>query len=554
MAQAQQNITLSAPGFMGLNLEDSPIELNQQYATVANNAVIDSQGRLAARKALSDASPSPLPFISYKALTLGRVVDGDTPRVIAAVDVNNGTSFELWELENLDQELVTNTRTVLPLPAGYTLPSAQVQIISFAGRGIILVEGAEMLVMSGGVLQRASEQTDWIPPTDVSGVDIFTTFSPTCGVAAFGRLWVSGIEGQDEVLYYSDIRNPAKWLDLNAQGPTDPLSTAGAIDVRDNWPLGKDRIVGLAEHNNNLIVFGRESILVWGNPQGDPADVGGIFLADAISNIGLIDRDAIATDARDIMFMDDTGLRSLGRTIQEQSAAIGDLTRPVRQELQQDIQRVLENPTSKGLQLVYSPAESFVLIILRDLDKVWVCDTRQRMQDGSFRVTQWTAVPIRSALHLETSSKLMLGVEDDNTVLCEYGGSNNEFSGPFVFEYRSPILAFGDPSRLKIVKQVDYTVVSGQASVVAEGSVDYIGYRQKSLSRDFELLGSTGVDYGVQEYTAFDYGEGSTVIRNYRYNAGSSGENILIGFKVPMNGNTCSLAQINVQTKLGRIM
>src|SRR5687768_13798513 len=53
MAQPLQPITISAPGFLGVNTQDSPIGLNPAYASEAVNCVIDKKGRMAARKGFS---------------------------------------------------------------------------------------------------------------------------------------------------------------------------------------------------------------------------------------------------------------------------------------------------------------------------------------------------------------------------------------------------------------------------------------------------------------------------------------------------------------------
>ena len=50
MAQPLQSINLVAPGFKGVNTEDSPIAQDFSFADVADNAVIDKRGRIAARK------------------------------------------------------------------------------------------------------------------------------------------------------------------------------------------------------------------------------------------------------------------------------------------------------------------------------------------------------------------------------------------------------------------------------------------------------------------------------------------------------------------------
>jgi hypothetical protein len=50
MAAQQQAIPIIAPGFKGINSEDSPVALDPSYASIADNCVIDRFGRVAARK------------------------------------------------------------------------------------------------------------------------------------------------------------------------------------------------------------------------------------------------------------------------------------------------------------------------------------------------------------------------------------------------------------------------------------------------------------------------------------------------------------------------
>ena len=50
MAGALKTTSIVAPGFMGLNTQDSSVTLESGYASVANNCIIDKYGRLGARK------------------------------------------------------------------------------------------------------------------------------------------------------------------------------------------------------------------------------------------------------------------------------------------------------------------------------------------------------------------------------------------------------------------------------------------------------------------------------------------------------------------------
>ena len=56
MAQALQNITISAPGFAGINTQDAPLQQDPSFAADATNCIIDKEGRVASRKGYSMVS------------------------------------------------------------------------------------------------------------------------------------------------------------------------------------------------------------------------------------------------------------------------------------------------------------------------------------------------------------------------------------------------------------------------------------------------------------------------------------------------------------------
>ena len=56
MAQRLQNITVQAPGFAGINSQDSPVSIDQSFAATASNCIIDEYGRIGARKGYTEVS------------------------------------------------------------------------------------------------------------------------------------------------------------------------------------------------------------------------------------------------------------------------------------------------------------------------------------------------------------------------------------------------------------------------------------------------------------------------------------------------------------------
>ena len=58
MTQQIQTFSVSAPGFYGLNTQDSPLDLAAGYAAIATNCVIDQYGRIGSRKGWSRVNTS----------------------------------------------------------------------------------------------------------------------------------------------------------------------------------------------------------------------------------------------------------------------------------------------------------------------------------------------------------------------------------------------------------------------------------------------------------------------------------------------------------------
>jgi len=58
MASPLQSQSISAPGFFGLNTQDSPLDLSSGFALTATNCVIDQFGRIGTRKGYTHVNPS----------------------------------------------------------------------------------------------------------------------------------------------------------------------------------------------------------------------------------------------------------------------------------------------------------------------------------------------------------------------------------------------------------------------------------------------------------------------------------------------------------------
>ena len=570
MAQQQQNITISAPGFQGLNTEDSPLQQDPGFCVVADNAVVDKFGRIGSRKPWTEFTTAV--NVTYSAavgvvdtqIKTHRIGNGDingTNYVLATVGVYQyDASNVLLQEDYFICKLTTAVGPVYELdeisyPAlGTASALADAKIVNFNDKLYIFSATNECLVYDGSTITKlftGTNDVDYIKPQDDTGV-LAAAIDGDVAAAAFGRLWVSGVNGDYQSVYYSDLLIATQWYDGRAV-PADAQNTGGIIDVNEYWPKGTDRIVGIVAHNNALFIMGRESILVYNNAAtGDPAAADGIALADTITGIGCVNRDAIANIGSDVLFVDDSGVRSLGRTIQEKSAPLGDLTANVRRDITDIIALTADKST---ISLSYWPDENLTVVNFSNDQQAFAIEMRAPSVTGGNKVTRWTDTVWERAMYYEIDGEarvlLTSSASDYGLFLYESGVSyNNE---PFEFKYESNSFTFGQPANFKFVKQIDFTVVSTLTDAQAYAGWGYSG--RLDYNKALTITAQAPAFYNVAYYNQDDeYGPGLTTFKRYRVNAKGSGESVLIGFRTEINGNTLSLQEINVQTLIGRII
>lgn len=569
MAQQQQNITISAPGFQGLNTEDSPLQQDPGFCSVANNAVVDKFGRIGSRKPwtefttavnvtyTTDPSTTSTQTITHR---LGHGNIGATTYVLATVGVYqyNASGVKVQEDHFICKLTETISATELDEISYPTLVDstklADAQIIGFNDKLYIFSAGNECLEFDGTTITKlftGTDDVDYIKPRDDTGV-IANAIDGDVAAAAYGRLWVSGVGGDYETIYYSDLLIPTQWYDGRAV-PADAQNTGGIINVNEYWPTGSDRIVSIVAHNNALFILGRESILVYNNAAtGDPAAADGIVLADTISNIGCVNRDAVTNIGSDILFVDDSGVRSLGRIVQEKSVPIGDLTANIRRDISDVIAQTEDKTT---ISLSYWPDENLAVVNFNESLQAYALEMRAPSVTGGSKVTRWTNTVWQRALYyeLDGEARVVLGSSASGYGLFLYRAGVNYNNTPFEFTYESNTFTFGQPSNLKFVKQIDFTVVSTQVNAQAYAGWGY--KNQLEYSKALTIVAQAPALYNVSYFNqGEEYGPGLSIIRRYRVNAKGSGESVVIGFRININGNACSLQEINVQTLLGRIL
>ena len=514
MAQQIQTYSITAPGFFGLNTQDSSLDLASGFALVANNCVIDKYGRVGARKGWQ-----------AKHSTLGALGSADV-KMIAQLLTEAGIQYTVAAGNNKLFKLSSGTLSELTYGGGGSAPTitdSNWQAASLNGILYLFQSGHEPLVfdpaLSTTQYRRVSEHTGY------SG----TVLAGDCAISAFGRIWTANSTTDKDTVYFSDLLSGMKWSG----------GTSGYLDVTQYWPNGADNIVALAAHNNFLFIFGRNNILVYANAS-DPSN---LVLSDSITGIGCIARDSVANTGSDVIFLSDTGVRSVLRTIQEKSAPFRDLSKNVRD----DLMTAVAGEVLATIKAVYSPFDSFYLITLPVLKTVYCFDLKATLQDGSARVTTWDNLQPKSFCYDNINKELLLGKAG---FVAEYTGYLDNTSS-YRFQYFTNHTDLGAPSVTSVLKKLSVVVIGGTNQYVSmKWGYDFTSnYYSQTVK-----IPAQGVDYyGVGEYNIAQYSGGTALQTLVAYPTGA-GKVIQTGYEADINGAPLSVQKIEIQAKNGKIV
>ncbi len=506
MAQQRQNIYIAAPGFKGLNTQDSPVTQDPAFASVAENAVIDKFGRIAARKGIKKITSSATPLGSSSGI-----------EAVFEFCARNGTKT-VFSAGNNKIFTGTSTLSEVTLPGGYSITANNWKIVSFNNDVYFFQSGHAALMSVAG-------------STTLTAVTHGGHAAPAANevLASFGRLWAADVANNSYTVYWSDLLDGDDWHG----------GSAGSLDITTVWPTGYDEIVALQEFNNFLVIFGKRSILIYSGASSPSS----MTLSDTITGIGCIARDSIQAIGTDLIFLSDSGLRSLGRVIQEKSNPIGNVSKNVRDTLMASV-------TSETgiIKSVYSPEESFYLLLLPTSSEVYVFDMRGTLEDGSYRATTWKDVSLLCGTRT-ADGLLYLG---SSKGINQYDGFLDD-TATYTIKYFTNPMSFGDPSKIKMLKEISFTVIGGSESqVIGNWAYDY---KEDYSTQSFTIAKSNQAEYGISEYNVAtsQYGV-SNVIDIASIKATGSGKVATIGIEATIDGGSLSIQELNTEALLGRLI
>jgi hypothetical protein len=505
MPQRLQNISIAAPAFKGLNTQDSPLTSDPSFAAIADNCVIDKFGRIGARKGFDILTTDASPLGSAEIVSMGYFEDNDG-------------NEEVFSAAN--NKIFKGTTTLTDIsPASYTITGNDWKMVNFNNK---------MYFFQGGHHPLVYDNTNGLLPMSSHPNYVGTPPNANEGLGAYGRLWTCGCGLNLQVVFWSDLLNGVAWSG----------GSSGNINIAKVWPDGYDEVTALAAHNGFLIIFGRHSTIVYQGAES-PATM---QLVDTIPGIGCIERDSIQYTGDDVLFLSHVGLQSFSRILQQKSMPLRDISKNIRNDFM-----ALVTGNTAGVKSVYSPENAFYLISLPTEDITFCFDMRGSLEDGSHRVTRWTASPYNCFTR-----------KTDGTLLGGNGDGVGEYTGyldggnTYQLRYYSNPLTFGDSSRIKILKKIIPTVIAGSSTQVqVKWGYDF---SQSYSTGSVQLPAIVPAEYNIGEYSIAEYSSTNEEILKKSINTTGNGSVITVGVEVDVNGQPFSLQEFNIQALLGRMI
>jgi hypothetical protein len=537
MASPVQAASIAAPGFFGLNIQESSIALSSGFALEAYNCIIDRYGRVGARRGwtpvnttinsdLGSANPVEFMFEMVDAGSNVLISAGNNELFTGTTTMTTKTVRNADNSGDVAYTITGNNWQGASLPFGDG-PDAEphAYLVQTAHPPLVFHE----LPVSGGAghdhdsgvfgFQQLGD-VGTLPPG-------YTTpdFKPNCALAAYGRIWMADIVGDRQTIYFSQLLDGSDFTG----------GDSGSLSLNSVFP-NNDQIIGLAAHNGFLIIFGRNNIAIYANP----IDVTELTLADYIPNVGCIARDSIQNIGTDIIFLSDSGVRSLQRVIQEKSLPLRDISKNVRDDLMANV----SSETASNIKSIYFDRDAFYLLSLPATKFVYCFDMRTPLQDGSARTTIWTNIEPKSFL-VTAAKQLYIG--KPGYIGRYFGHLDN--AATYRLKYFTNYFDFDSPTKEKILKQIGMVLIGGSSQEIAiKWGFDY---NENYSAVTKQLASGVAYEYNIGEYNIAEYSDG-IVLDKFKSHVGGKGPIMQVGLEADINGNPLSIQRIDIYTKQGK--
>jgi len=526
MAKQLSYKPLNDIGLNGLNTQNNPATLDHTWLAKAENIVLRESGRISFRKGLKQNILANTDGAASAPLPIGSLVehkDGSTDKIFAGIGTKVYT--------------VDYSSPATPWTGAFTAGTASDwQFVNF-NKGLYGFQ-------TGNPPIKYTSSTWAVTTTKPAGV---TTFDPSCGMGYYGRNWVGGITDEKDVVYYTDTLQGDNWT----------TGAYGSIDLKTVWVYGK------------LVIFGKHNIAIYNGPQ-EPTTMA---LDEVIRGVGCASRDTVIAVGDDLLFLSDTGVRSLNRTSEVDKLPLTEYSINVKDTLIRNISQ------SSNVKSVYVENEGVYIMSFPDLNITYVFDMKHLTPNKSPRITTWHFDSDREPTSMAyTESKgFLLGQRVGSVASYEgyYDKQYNSGGTYTTYSYTGTFLTtwldLGDSALAALLKKLKAIISGGSGTVVGlKWYKDFNVIPSKTLQFQLNpsttgttsLWGASSSLYGAttvsHTHVAATHPASSTYapvygLKEYQLNLTGSAKFLQIEMSAETKGHVASLQTLTLLYKQGKI-
>jgi len=427
-------------GVNGLNTQNNPSTLDPSWLTKADNVVLRESGRISLRKGFKQK-------VVPTGTAIGSMVehnDQGTNKIFASY----GTSIYTIDFTAPNAAFPSSGADVKHTVAN---SSGNWQFVNFNERLHCFHTGVIPQRYDGSLSSGAKWTAHATDPASIA-----TLFDPSCGMGFYGRIWCGGVAEAKDVVYYSNLLDGDDWTG----GDT------GLLDLKKVW--GTDEVVAIAPYFGKLIIFGKNNIAIYNSP----TVVGSLALDEVISGIGCVSRDSVQAIGDDLVFLSETGLRSLARTTEKDKLPLMDLSINIKDTLIRNI------GNSTNVKSVYVENEGIYIMSFVDKNVNYVFDFKHITPNQVPRITTWTFDDDRepsSMINTKLYSGLLVGQKDGSiagyegyfdTDLAWVDSAASYTNDAFTADISSIWIPMGETMSASLLKRMMLTLEGGSGATL----------------------------------------------------------------------------------------
>lgn len=607
-----QPVSLVAPGYFGLNDQDSPVTLDQRFATLANNAVIDKFGRIAARKGWSYRTTSggtaSLPEMmfefdnydgTYTLISAGnnKIFTGETTMTEAAV--KNATN--------------TGNATVTITDNDWQFAQAQFEAgLNRSAHGYMVQKGHPVLVYhklpttgTGAQVTVASAPSGKVTSVTIttagSGYAVNDLCTVTGGTGTGAQFTVSTIDGTGGVTGVTiteegdnyTVSDVLTLVDTDYHSHENGFGFQRLFDLN-SAPTGYS--VTSFTPNCALAAWGRlfladigsDELTVYYSVQLDPSDFtsagSGVLNiekvipgSDKIVALAAHNNFLVIFCEKNIVIY--SGLDDIANslTLSDVIVGTGCIARDSVQVIGSDVVflsnkglmslgRVIQEKSAPMRDLSKNVRDSLVTYVSsEDREKIRSVYFEKEafyllvLPSSTFTYCFDVRTPLEDgsfrATKWDSISPRGVAVTQDRRLLLGktdgialYSGYTDN-SADYIFSYFGPYLDFGAPFAIKALKKINVVVIGGNGTTVdIKWAFDY--------SNNFRSVQKTTTinniaEYGIAEYGIAEYSQ-SIAIEQFTRQLSGNGTVLQLGIDAAISGAPLSIQKIDVYSVIGR--